>query len=458
VKVLKFGGTSVRDAKAIQNVIDIVTARHSCPLLVVVSACGGVTNSLLTCIQDAAEGHVREARGTLAALRERHLDIANDLIDGSHGVEFVDQLRQDCLKLERALQSISVARSASAQARDEIVSFGERWSSRLLCYALEEHGLPVALVDARKVLMTNNEFSKATPVFEETNVKARELMLPLLQQGKVVVTQGFIGSTRSGLTTTLGRGGSDYSASIFGSALDADEIQIWTDTDGILTADPSITPGAMPLREISVEEATELAHFGAKVLHPSTLAPAMSQHIPVHVLNSMNPFFPGTLVKPTNGTQLPQDHCVKSITGKKGVCTVAIRKDKGMNTFHFLQHVFDVLQSHKKGVEFISNSETGVLVLTNDEDDHSSFIEELRYHEGVDIRDKLAIVCVVGRFVNGEQSILSRVQHALLKAHIPIYFSYNGISKHSVAVVVEGERFEEAVRLLHAQLIDEGTR
>jgi aspartate kinase len=328
VKVLKFGGTSVRDAKAIQNVIDIVTARHSCPLLVVVSACGGVTNSLLTCIQDAAKGHLREAEGTLGALRERHLEIANGMIDGSHGVEFVDQLRQDCLKLERALQSTSVARSASAQVRDEIVSFGERWSSRLLFYALEEHGLAVALVDARRVLMTNNDFSKATPVFEETNVKARELMLPLLQQGKVVVTQGFIGSTRSGLTTTLGRGGSDYSASIFGSALDADEIQIWTDTDGILTADPSITPGAMPLREISVEEATELAHFGAKVLHPSTLAPAMSQHIPVHVLNSMNPFFPGTLVKPTNGIQLPEDRGVKSITGKRGVCTVAIERIK----------------------------------------------------------------------------------------------------------------------------------
>ena len=453
MKVLKFGGTSVQDAGAIRNVARIIESRRPSPILVVVSACAGVTNSLLSAIHHAANRNLLEAIEEVLDVRLRHEGIANELLTKERLAAFVRQLEVDFAEVCAELSLVAEDNELSGKRSDSIVSFGEKWSSRLLGDTLEEGGTAVKLVDSRDLLITDNEFTRATPLFEETNTTVRSVVFPLFGDGKIVVTQGFIGRTVDGATTTIGRGGSDYSASIFGAALGVAEIEIWTDTDGILSADPRLVPDAVPLAEISTEEATELAHFGAKVVHPSTLAPATDADIPVKILNSLRPSNRGTLIRPKNGGSGRGPSEVKSVTGKKGVCTVAIKKDKRMNKFHFLQHVFHVLENHKEAVEFISSSETGVLVLTNDEEDHQPFLDELRHHDGVEIREDLAIVCAVGTFGGGERSILSRIHDVLLREEIPWYLSYNGVSPHSVAVVIDGSKFEETLTVLHDRLV-----
>jgi aspartate kinase len=454
MKVLKFGGTSVQDSTAIKNVVRIIASRRPSPLLVVTSACAGVTNALLQIADTAAKGDASGALTQLADVRRRHEGIAGELIAAGHLKRFDAQLEKECNDLGKTIRQISAAGKVSPQRSDAVVSYGELWASRLLFLALHEGGVVVELVDSRDLLITDTEFTRATPIFDKTNSRVRKILIPRLKRS-VVVTQGFVGQSLSGRTTTIGRGGSDYSASIFGSALGASEIEIWTDTDGILSADPRIVPAAQSLTEISTEEATELAHFGAKVVHPSTLAPATDAKIPVRILNSFKPYAPGTLIRPDGEAATSKHVGVKSITGKKGVCTVAIRKDKRMNKFHFLQHVFHVLENHKEAVEFISSSETGVLVLTNDEEDHQPFLDELRHHDGVEIREELAIVCVVGTFAAGERSMVAQLHDILQQEDVPIYLSYNGVSSRSVAVVIDGERFEEVVTLLHDQLVNE---
>ncbi len=436
-----------------QNVVRIIESRRPSPILVVVSACAGVTNGLLRALHSAALGKLLEAIEEVHELKLRHEIIAKDLLANDRLTAFIRQLKADCAEMRAGLSLVAEKGDPSGVRSDAIVSFGERWSSRLLNQSLAEGEVATELVDAGDLLVTNNEFTKATPLFEDTNANVRTVVLPFFALGKVVVTQGFVGRTLDGFTTTIGRGGSDYSASIFGAALGVAEIEIWTDTDGILSADPRLVPDAVPLAEISTEEATELAHFGAKVVHPSTLAPATDAGIPVKILNSRKPSARGTLIRPSNGAVSQSRSEVKSVTGKKGVCTVAIRKDKRMNKFHFLQHVFHVLEDHKEAVEFISSSETGVLVLTNDEEDHQPFLDELRHHDGVEIREGLAIVCAVGALNGGERSALSQIHDVLLSEEIPSYLTYHGFSQHSVAVVVDGERFEEAVTLLHERLV-----
>lgn len=453
MKVLKFGGTSVQDAEAIRNVARIIESRRPSPILVVVSACAGVTNSLLTAIRHAADRNLPGAVEEVLDLKLRHEGIANELLAKDRLTAFNRQLEADCAEVSAELSLMAEESEPSGIRSDAIVSFGEKWSSRLLSDALAEGRTAVELLDARDLLITDNEFTKATPLFGPTNASVRSVVLPYFAEGKVVVTQGFIGRTVDGATTTIGRGGSDYSASIFGAALGVAEIEIWTDTDGILSADPRLVPDAVSLPEISTEEATELAHFGAKVVHPSTLAPATDANIPVKILNSLNPSARGTLIRPKSGGSERNSSEVKSVTGKKGVCTVAIRKDKRMNKFHFLQHVFHVLENHKEAVEFISSSETGVLVLTNDEEDHQPFLDELRHHDGVEIREDLAIVCAVGEFTAAGRSVLSRIHDVLLRDKIPSYLSYNGVSLHSVAVVIDASRFEETLSVLHDRLV-----
>jgi len=451
LKVLKFGGTSVQDAKAIANAVRIIGLRSGEPLVVVTSACGGVTNALLGIVRVASGGGLLKAKGELDLVRIRHETIASELIDESRRNEFNNLVRSDCKEVEKSLRRISVGRRASDRQCDAIVSFGERWSSQLLLRALLDRGISAALVDSTEYLITNGEFTNATPLFDVINTKAPKVLLPLLDEYSVVVTQGFVGQSPQGCITTIGRGGSDYSASIIGAALGAKEIEIWTDTDGILSADPCVVPDALSIQELSAEEATELAHFGAKVIHPSTLTPALESNIPVRILNSRNPTHPGTLIRETHG---PAHLGVKSITGRKGICSIALRKNKRMNTVHFVHHIFDVLERYKKGIEFVSSSETGVLLVTSDDRHIESLLAELRHHEGAEIYQQEAIVSVVGTYGRGEQPIQSRVHSILTNAGISVHLSYEGISVHSTVFVIDAANLEKSLKLLHAEFVE----
>ena len=451
MKVLKFGGTSVQDAKAIANVVRIIGSRAIEPMVVVTSACAGVTNSLLEIIRVAAEGSLLKSKTALNLLRIRHETIASESLDAKRHEEFKYLIRSDCRELEKSLRRISVGGRVSDRQSDAIVSHGERWSSNLLQRALLDQGIHTVHIDSTEYLITNEEFTNAAPLFDVINVKAREVLLPHLRENTVVVTQGFVGKSQNGRITTIGRGGSDYSASIIGAALGVREIEIWTDTDGILSADPRLVPDALSIQELTVEEATELAHYGAKVIHPSTLAPAVESKIPVRILNSLNPAHPGTFIR---GSQNSAHPGVKSITGRKGVCSIALRKNKRLNTVHFVHHIFDVLEHYRKGVEFVSCSETGVLLVTSDDRQNESLLAKLRHHEGAEIYEQEAIVSVVGTYTGGELPVQSRVHEILTAAGISVHLSYEGISVHSTAFIIDAANLEEALKLLHTELIE----
>ena len=294
--VMKFGGTSVQDAKAIDRVAHIVQGRLADRPVVVVSAMAKVTDSLLAMGKAAGGGDRKTALKMARALRERHYDTAGELLGTALFTEFHGDLGADFEDLDELLRGIGAVGEITPRTYDYVASFGEVLSSKIIAAAFVARGLPGAHVDSRQCLLTDSAYTRAVPQFEETNERLRKKVKPLLDGGKVPVMGGFIGSNRAGITTTIGRGGSDFSAAIFGAGLNAERIEIWTDVDGMMTTDPRLTPEARRIKVISFDEAAELAYFGAKVLHPATVLPAIQQNIPVYVLNSLNPTCEGTKI------------------------------------------------------------------------------------------------------------------------------------------------------------------
>src|SRR5271169_1849472 len=330
--VMKFGGTSVEDAPALANACQIIADRLNQQPLVVVSACAGVTNALLHVAHLASEGNAEQSFAEIEKLRLRHYAIADALLNKQ-----LDEIKQHFAQqfddLAYLMRSVAVIQEVTPRLLDQCAAYGEEWSARLLTYALHERGINAQWCNAREVMVTNDNFTKAEPQFDAIASRAKEKMLPMIKNG-VVVTQGFVGATQKGVTTTLGRGGSDYSAAIFGAVLDATEIQIWTDVDGILTTDPNILADARLLKEVTFGEAAELAYFGAKVLHPSTILPAMKKNIPVRVLNSKRPNVEGTLI--TAQPKLHTDLLVKSIAYKKNITVITIQSTRMLMAYGFL--------------------------------------------------------------------------------------------------------------------------
>jgi len=270
--VMKFGGTSVEDARAMNNVIEIVTReRHRQPL-VVLSDVAGATDTLIKAAHLAHEGQFEEAKNSLNQLLERHVTVLENLVEKRSSVQaLIFEMRKRFEELKNLCYGISILRELTNRSLDTIASVGEQLSSMIVEEGMKERGLPAVLVDARRFMITDDHFTAAAPQFDAIEEKAEALILPRLSRKEVIVTQGFIGATDNGVTTTLGRGGSDFSAAVVGTVLGAEEIQIWTDVDGILTADPSVVRDARKVKTMSFREASELAYFGARVLHPSTI-------------------------------------------------------------------------------------------------------------------------------------------------------------------------------------------
>jgi aspartate kinase len=449
--VMKFGGTSVRDAAAIRNVANIVVrARERFPL-VVVSACAGVTNALLGMAKKSAEGNLHEALAAVAALRQRHFAIAEELLkDGrrhssrEHAQEALDR---DCRELEKLAQSLAVLQELTPRTLDQCTAFGEQWSSLLLTHELLQRGCDAGVVDARTVLITGNEFTRATPLFDRIDAKAKEVFLPRLQQRQLVVTQGFIGATPNGLTTTIGRGGSDYSAAIFGAALEAEEIQIWTDVDGILSADPSILPEARRIKQMTFNEAAELAYFGAKVLHPSTILPAIKKNIPVRVLNSKRPEGEGTLI---TQTAAGRSSCiVKSIAYKERITVINVQSTRMLMAHGFLARLFAVFATHQKSIDVIATSEVGVSLTIDNADDLEALLAELREFAEVRVEHNKAVFCLVGENMKSTRGIAARVFAALDRAGVNMELISHGGSEINLTFVIGEAQIAAAVKCLH---------
>jgi aspartate kinase len=446
--VMKFGGTSVQDAAAMENVCRIVAERIKQKPLVVLSACAGVTNALIHLVTAAADGDEESAVSEIGTLRDRHISIAHHLLANSQD-DVVQSLESDFGELQRLVKSISVLKHLTPRTLDQCVAFGEQWSSLLLHGALKQRGIRCERVDARDVMMTDAEFTRASPLFEDTTQEIRRVLLPLILQGTVVITQGFIGKTRDGITTTLGRGGSDYSAAILGAALDVEEIQIWTDVDGILTADPSIVPDARLVQDATFSEAAELAYFGAKVLHPSTILPAIKKNIPVRVLNSQRPEIAGTLI--TQKSITASASVVKSIACKKGITVITVQSTRMLMSHGFLARVFEVFSRYNKSVDVVATSEVGVSMTVDDASSLDNIAGELRQFADVDVHPHRAVVCVVGEGMKNTKGIAARVFTALSKENINVEMISHGGSEINLTFVIREEETLQTVRALHKE-------
>src|SRR5215475_13775966 len=336
--VMKFGGTSVGDSQAIGRAVSIVRQRLTERPVVVVSAMAKVTDQLLEMARAAGAGDRKSALRLARNLRERHYNTAGELLGTALFTEFHSDLGTEFEELEELLRGISAVGELTPRTTDHVASFGEILSSKLITAALSAQQIDSVLVDSRTCIVTDNTFTRAAPLFAESNEKLTHRLLPLIGNGRVPVMGGFIAATRSGITTTIGRGGSDFSAAIVGAALGAEKIEIWTDVDGMMTTDPNLCPDARRIKVISFEEAAELAYFGAKVLHPATVLPAIQKNIPVYILNSRNPSCAGTRIT----ARAP--HCknfFKAIAAKKRITIVDVAAPRMLLAHGFLKSIFE---------------------------------------------------------------------------------------------------------------------
>lgn len=443
--VMKFGGTSVGSAKRMEQVLEIISAqsKENTPL-VVLSAMSGVTNLLIEGAELALSQRLDDALKLLSELRQRHTETLTSLIDSGRAVEDIqEKLTLVMAELEVLYKGVSYLGELTMRSLDAIAGSGELMSSLILSGLAVNRGHDSIWVDARKVLVTNNNFGQAQPNWHETEKRARILICPPLAGGKLVFTQGFIGATESGITTTLGRGGSDYSASIFGVSIGAEEIQIWTDVDGMLTADPRIVSEARLLPEVSFKEASELAYFGAKVLHPLTIRPAIEKNIPVKILNTLNPDASGTLITSSaNGPEI-----IRAIASKKKITAVYLHSPNMLMTHGFLAEVFAVFRDLKIPVDLISTSEVSVAITIDNTQQLSQLRNELSKFGEIQILENAAIISVVGRQFREQSGIAARVFKAL--SNINVLMISGGASDINLSFVVSEEQADQAIRQLH---------
>lgn len=442
--VMKFGGTSVADAKAIERVTSIVRGRLPQHPVVVVSAMAKVTDQLLQMARAAGSGDRKGALTLARELRERHYNAAGELLGTGVFTEFHSDLGGEFEKLEELLRGISAVGELTPRTTDHVASFGELLSSKLVAAALSANGLDASLVDSRECIVTDEMFTRASPLFDDTNLKLRECVQPLVEHNRVPVMGGFIGSTRGGITTTIGRGGGDFSAAIVGAGLDADRIEIWTDVDGMMTTDPNLCPDARRIKVISFDEAAELAYFGAKVLHPATVLPAIQKNIPVYILNSRNPSCEGTRI----AARAP--HCknfFKAIAAKKRITIVDVAAPRMLLAHGFLKSIFEAFDRHRIAVDVVSTSEVSVSLTVDSNESIPALAADLERLADVKYEGRKAIVCLVGENLREIPGIAAHVFREL--TDVKIRMISQGASEINLTFVIDEDQVPSVVRRLH---------
>jgi aspartate kinase len=448
--VMKFGGTSVEDASAMTRVEGIVLDQRCPEPIVVLSAAARVTNQLIQSGELASQGQEAAARDLLTGLRGRHKKIAADLLPSSICGRIHTLIDSWFDELTDLTHGIAILGEATPRSFDLLASFGERLSTLIFHAHLQAQGHAAELVDARAFMITDSQYMHAVPDLQVTQKKLEELVVPILRRGAIVVTQGFIGSTPPGITTTIGRGGSDHSAALIGSLLDADEIQIWTDVDGILTADPSVVPTAHRIKVMSFMEASELAYFGARVLHPETIVPAIRKNIPVRVLNSRRPESRGTTIIAQSDRT---GQCiVKSIAYKEDITLISIVSTRMFLAYGFLENVFDVFHKYRTVVHTVATSDISVSATINDTGRLNEIIEELGKFATVTVAQAKAIICVVGDNLRNSVGIAARVLHAVNGVNVNMISQ--GASEINISFVVDEDNLDHVVRMLHEEFFN----
>jgi len=455
--VMKFGGTSVADRAAIERLIGIVRAARQAAIqpesadwrgpVVVVSALGGATDRLLGVAAEAAAGDFEGAQEHVHALRDRHLQVAGVIATAAERDEVEQFIRREFAELERIAGALSVLREVTPRWLDAIAAAGEIVSSRIVSAALTSHGLAASWVDARTVMVTSKDHTSAAPLFAETDAALARRVDPLLAARRIPVVGGFVGATPDGVTTTLGRGGSDYSAAIIGAGLGASEIQIWTDVDGMLTADPRVVRDVRVVPHLSFAEASELAYFGAKVLHPATIQPAVAKNIPVRILNSMRP-------QDAMGTLITRDRPAGSgpltaVASKKNVTVVDITSTRMLMAHGFLKRIFEVFEQHRTSVDVVTTSEVSVSVTLDDARRVPEIMAALADVADVTCEDRMAIICAVGEGLQTDPTFVSHLLEAV--GGIPIRMVSQAAARRNVTLVINEADLEPALARVHAR-------
>jgi aspartate kinase len=456
--VMKFGGTSVQDATAINQVAEIVKSKIDKKPVVVVSAMSKVTDTLLRIAQTAHERDYEEAKKIINELCERHLKTTGELLSASdssapegYRLKDVEQnINKHFAELDNLARSVATLGELTLRSKDAIVSFGERLSSLIIAAAFQARGIDSELVDARNFIITDNNFTNAAPRLDATEARTRTSLLPIINAGRVPVAQGFIGSTLEGVTTTIGRGGSDYSAAIIGASLSAKAIEIWTDVDGLLTCDPRVVAEARRIRVISFAEAAELSFFGAKVLHPSTVLPAVEKKIPVHIFNTKNPAGEGTLIL---AEAPPSRNLIKSIAFKRGVTIVNVNSTRMLLAHGFLRTIFEVFERHETSVDVVTTSEVSVSMTLDNAERLDAITKDLSGIGEVNIEHDKAIVCVVGDNLKFTPGVAARLFKAISDTNI--HMISQGASEINLTFVIENSDVDNAARKLHKEFFAE---
>ncbi len=454
MKVMKFGGTSVADRAAIERLIAIVRAERQAEAqteggdargpIVVVSALSGVTDRLLGVAALAGSGDIEGARTSLRDLRARHVTVSEVITDASLRQPVLDFLHREFDDLERIVSALAVLQEVSPRWLDAIAATGEILSSQIVAAALTAHKLPAGWVDSRRAVVTDGEHTAAAPKFEETTAALMAHADPPLAAGRIPVMGGFVGATTSGLTTTLGRGGSDFSAAIVGACLGASEIQIWTDVDGMLTADPRLVKNPPVVPHLSFAEASELAYFGAKVLHPATIQPAVARNIPVRILNSQRATARGTLIT----AERPRtERALTAVASKKAVTVVDITSTRMLMAHGFLRRLFEVFERFKTPVDVITTSEVSVSVTIDDPRRLPPIIEALSEFAQVEREDQMAIVCVVGDGLHDDPRLAAQVLASV--GDVPLRMVSQAASRRNITFVIRESDLPLALGRVH---------
>ena len=442
--VMKFGGTSVEDAKAIERAADIVKSRSSDKPVVVVSAMAKVTDTLLATARAAGAGDRENALKLARGLRERHYTTAGELLGTGVFTQFHCELEADFDALDELLRGIAAVGELTPRTTDHVAAFGEILASKLLCAAFSARGLDSTLIDSRNCIVTDNTYTRAVPLIEETNERLQRELKPVLERGRIPVMGGFIAATRAGVTTTVGRGGSDFSAAIVGAGLGADRIEIWTDVDGMMTTDPNLCPDARRIKVISFDEAAELAYFGAKVLHPATVLPAIQKNIPVYVLNSRNAQCEGTKIT----ARAPRcRNTFKAIAAKKRITIIDVAAPRMLLAHGFLKAIFDAFDRHRVAVDVVSTSEVSVSLTVDSNEAIPALAADLAKLADVKYEGRKAIVCLVGENLREIRGAAARVFGILTDVNIRMISQ--GASEINLTFVIDENDVPGVVQRLH---------
>ncbi len=443
---MKFGGTSVGDVAAFERVFHIVSTQIEKHPVVVVSAMTKVTDALLAAFDTAKKGDFAAAFASLEPHFERHVEVARAFIAEGASNLFDAELQFAREELSDLLMRASRRSLPLAMLKDAIVSYGEQLSSRLLAEVLKAKGVNARQMDSRRLIVTDDEYGAAQPIIDETNELVRLELRPLLDAGEVPVMGGFIAASRGGETTTLGRGGSDYSAALVAAALGASELQIWTDVTGVMTCDPRICGEARTIPVLSYEEAAELAYFGAKVLHPKTIKPAVDHAIPVRVCNTFEPDEIGTMVLAESG-EAPNK--IKSIAHKKNITILRITSARMLGSYGFMSALFQVFERYRTVIDVISTSEVSVALTLDNTTELDKIVTELERLGDVEVEPGYGVICVVGEGLRASTGMAAKIFSTIDDVNIALVS--HGASSVNLTFVVNEDAVADVIKKLHQE-------